>query len=101
MKSRLYACPRYRKIVNSTSGLTRYVNICKIPITLPNGQASKPTVILEDNTTNWLDLPSNNNEENISPRASNHKEQGIKPTDNNDKDIRSANIDQQRLTTPN
>ena len=100
MESRLYTYPRCGKGVKSTSGLTRHVNACKIPITLPSRQPSKPTAILEDNTTNRPDLPSDN-EEGISPGVSNHGEEGIRPAGNDDEDIRPANIDQQRPTTPN
>ncbi len=101
MESRLYACPRCRKSVKSTSCLTRHVNACKIPITLLSCQPLEPTVILKDNTTNRPDLPSDNNEESISPGASNHGEERTKLAGNNNEDIRPADIDQLRPTTPN
>lgn len=101
MESKLYICPRCEKSVKSTSGLTKYVNAYKIPITLPSCQPLEPTVILEDNMTNRPDLPSNNNEESISPEASNHTKEGTRLVGNNNKDIRLADIDQQRPTTPN
>ena len=99
MESRLYACPRYGKDVKSTSGLTRYVNACKILITLPSCQPSKPTVILEDNITNCPDLPLD--KEVINLGASNYGKEEIIPINKNDDKIRPANIDQQRPITPN
>ncbi len=101
MESKLYVCPRCGKGVKSTSGLTKHINACKIPITLPSRQPLEPTVILEDNTTNRPDLPSDNNEESISPGASNHAEKGTRLAGNNNEDIKLADIDQQRPTTPN
>ncbi len=101
MESRVYACLRCGKNVKSTSGLTRHVNTCKIPITLPSRQTSKSTIILEDNTTNCPDLPLDNNEKGISPRASNHGKERTRPASNNNEDIRPVDIDQQRPITPN
>ena len=103
MESRSYACPRCGKGVKSTSGLTRHVNACKIPITLPSCQPSTLAPILEYNTTNHPDLPSDNFEEDISPGASNNGEERIRSADiDNDKeDIRQANLDKQRPATPN
>ncbi len=100
MESGLYLYLRCWKYIKSTSSLTRYVNICKISITLPSYQLSKPTVILEDNTTNYPDLLSDNNKESISLGISNHGEKRIRLADNDEKDIRPANINQQRPTTP-
>ena len=56
---------------------------------MPNCQPPKPTAILEDNITNYLDLPSN--KKGISLKVSNYDEKKIKP----------ANINQYRLTTSN
>lgn len=99
MKSRLYAYSRYRKSVKFISDLTRYINACKISIILPNYQSSKSIAILEDNITNCLDLLLDNNKKSICPGASNHSKEEIRPIRNNNKDIRLANINQQRLTT--
>ncbi len=104
MESRLYACPRCGKGVKSTSGLTRHVNACKIPVTLPSCQPSTPAPILEHNTTNHPDLPSDYFEEDISPGASNNDDEKIRPADttgNDNKNSRPVNIDKQRPTTPN
>ncbi len=104
MESRLYTCPRCGKSVKSTSGLTRHVNTCKILVTLPSCQPSTPAPILEYNTINHPDLPSDYFEEDISPRASNNDEEEIRLADtmgNNDENSRPADIDKQRPTTPN
>ncbi len=104
MESRLYSCPRYGKSVKFTSGLIRYVNACKIPVTLPSCQHYTPALILEYNTTNHLDLPSDYFAEDISPGASNNNKEEIRPadiTDNDDENSRPANIDKKRPTTPN
>ena len=103
MESRLYTCLRCGKSVKSTSGWTRYVNACKIPLTLPSCQPLNPKPVLDDNTTNLLDLPSDNNEENISPRALNNGKKSIRlaDMDNNKEDIKPANIDKQKPATPN
>ncbi len=93
MKSRLYVCPRCGKGVKSTNSLTRHVNAYKIPFTLSSRQPFKSAAILENNTINHLNLPSDNNEEGISPRASNHGKEEIRPVGNNDKDNKPANID--------
>ncbi len=104
MESRLYVCPRCGKGVKSTSGLTRHVNSCKIPVTLPSCQPFTPVPILEHNTTNHLGLPSDYFEEDISPGVSNNDEEEIKPADtidNDDENSRPADIDEQRPITPN
>ncbi len=104
MEFRLYTCPRCGKDIKSTSGLTRHVNTCKIPITLSSCQLSIPISILEYNTTNHPDLPSNNFEEDVSLGTSNNDEEKIKPVDitgNDDKNSRPTDIDKQRPTTPN
>ncbi len=96
--------PRCEKGVKSTSHLTRYVNACKIPVTLPNCQPSTPAPILEHNTTNHPDLPSDYFEEDISPETSNNDEEEIRLADtmgNDDENSRPADIDEQRPTTPN
>ncbi len=79
MESRLYACLRCGKGVKSTSGLARHVNAYKIPVTLPSCQPSTPAPILEHNTTNHPDLPSDYFEEDISSGASNNDEEEIRP----------------------
>ena len=91
MESRLYAYPRYGKSVKSTSSLIRYVNACKISITLSNRQSFKLIAILENNTTNCPNLPLD--KEGISSRVSNHGKKGITLADNNNDNIRPANID--------
>ncbi len=104
MESRLYTCPRFGKDVKSTSGLTRHVNACKIPITLPSCQSSTPTLILEYNMTNHPDLPSDYFKKDISPEESNNNKEVIRPADttgNDDENSRPADIDKQRPTTPN
>ena len=90
MESRSYVCPGCRKDVKSTSGLTRHINACKIPITLPNRQSLNPEPVLDYNTTNPLDLPSDNNKEDISPRESNNGKKRIRLAnmDNNKEDFR-------------
>ena len=104
MKSRLYVCPRCGKGVKSISGLTRHVNACKIPISLPCRQLSNLDPALNYNTTNPLDLPSDNNKESITPEVSNHGDsERTRPANirNDEEDIRPANIDKQRPATPN
>ena len=95
MESKSYVCPRCGKGVKSTSSLTRHINSCKIPITLPSRQPSTLAPILKYNTTNHPDLPSDNFEEDISPRALNNGKKRIRPADidNNKKDIKPVNID--------
>ena len=70
---------------------------------MPCHQSSNPDPVLDYNTTNPPDLPSNNNKEDISPGASHNGEEKIKPADmdNNKEDIRPADIDEQRPATPN
>lgn len=97
-------CLRYRKVVKSTSGLTRHVNACKIPITLSSCQPFKPTSILKYNTINYPDLSSDNFKEDISLGASNNDKEKIRlanTTGNDNENSRLANIDKQRLITPN
>ena len=104
MESRLYVCPRCGKGVKFTSGLTRHVNACKIPIPLPCCQSSNPDPILDYNTTNPLDLPSDNNKEDITPEVSNHGDsERTRPANigNDEENIRPADIDEQRPATLN
>lgn len=82
MESNLYVYPRYGKGVKFISRLTKYINTYKIPIILPRRQTSTLASILKSNTTNYLDLLSDNFEKDISPKVPN----------NNKEDIRSANI---------
>lgn len=43
IKSRLFMCLRYEKVIKSTNSLIRYINICKISITLLDYQSlNKP-----------------------------------------------------------
>ena len=96
IESILYMCLRYGKGVKSTSGLTRHINVCKIPISLPCCQLSNPDLVLDYNTTNPLDLPLDHNQKGITPEVSNHGDlEGIRLANigNNKKDIRSADID--------
>ena len=102
MESKLYLYPRYGKKVKSISGLTRNVNICKMPITLPSCQSSNPKPILDDNTTNLLELLLDNNEKDISSGTSNNGKKKIRSADidNNKEDIRPIDIDKQKPATP-
>ena len=96
MESRLYMCLRCGKGVKSTSGLTRHVNACKIPISLLFRQSSNPDPVLDYNMTNPLDSPSDNNKEGITPEVSNYGDsEGTRPANigNNEEDIRPADID--------
>ena len=97
-------CSRYRKVVKSTSGLTRHVNACKIPITLPSCQSFKPASILKYNTINHPDLLSDNFKENISLGVSNNDKEKIRLADtigNDNENSRPVNIDKQRPITLN
>ena len=64
---------------------------------------SNPKLILDYNTTNSLNLPSDNNEEDISPVTSKNSKEKIRPTNinNNKKDIRLADIDKEKPAIPN
>ncbi len=104
MESRLYVCPRCGKGVKSTSGLTRHVNTCKIPVTLPSCQPSTPAPILQYNTNNHPDLPCDYFKEDISPGASNNDKEEIRPVDttgNDNENSIPAGIDEQKPTKPN
>lgn len=85
-------------LIESIINLTKHVNICKILITLPSCLLSKLIIILKYNTSNLLDLPSNNGERNIGPGIYNNDNKRIRLklaniTNNNNRDI-----DQQRQT---
>lgn len=80
------------KAVKSTSSLTRHINICKIPITLPSRQSSIPVLILEYNMTNHLALTLDNLEEDISQEALNNNEEEFKPADITGNDNEIANL---------
>lgn len=84
-----------------TSSLTRYINICKIPNFLLYCQFLNPELVLDYNTTNFLDLPSDNNNKNISPKVSNYDKEKIRLTniDRNKDDIRLTDIGKQRPAT--
>ena len=102
MESRLYGCPTCGKSVKSTYGLTKHVNTYKIPIFLPYCQLSNPDPVLNYNTTNPLDLPSDNSKEDMTSKISNHGHSKVtRPANigNNKEDIRLANLDKQRPTT--
>ena len=75
--------------------MTRYINAYKIQITLPSCQLSNPKPVLDHNTINLLDLPSDNNKEDISPRALDNSKEGIRlvDMDNNKEAIRPTDID--------
>ena len=90
MKSRSYMCPRYGKDVKSTNNLIRDMNACKIPITLLSCQPSNPELVLDYNTTNFLDLLLNTNKKDISSGTLNNNKERIRPADinNNKEDIR-------------
>ena len=97
-------CRRYGKSVKSTSSLTRHVNTFKVPISLPYCQLSNPDPVLNYNTTNPPDLPSDNDKEGITPEVFNYGDlKGTRPANigNNKEDIRPANIDKQRSATFN
>ena len=70
---------------------------------MPSCQSLNPEQVLDENTTNPLDLLLNNNEEDISLGALNNGEKGIRPVDmdNDEEDIRPADIDEQRPVTTN
>ena len=93
---RLDVCQRCRKGVKFTSGLTRHVNTYKTFISLLCCQLSNPDLVLDYNTTNFLDSMPDNNEENITCEVSNYSDsEKTRPVNisNNKEDIRSANID--------
>lgn len=83
MKPKLYTCQSYRKGVNFISNLTKHVNAYKIEITLPNCKLLNLAPILEYNTTKYPDFPSDNNRENIRPKALNNSKEKIRPADIN------------------
>ena len=61
---------------------------------MPSCKPSNLELVLDYNITNLLNLPSNNNEKDISPKISNNGEEKIQPAnmDNDKKDIRLADI---------
>ena len=103
MESRIYVCRRCEKGIKSTNGLTRYINACKIPISLPCCQLSNSDLVLNYNMTNPLSLPSDNNKESITSKVSNNNDsERTRPANigNDQEDIRPADIDKQRSATP-
>lgn len=94
---------RYKKGIKSTSSLIRYINTCKILITLPTSQSSNSISILEYNSHNWLNFLSDNNKKDINLGILNNSKVWIKSVNiNNDKeDIKLINIDNQKPTTLN
>lgn len=107
MESQLYAYLKYKKSVKFTSDLTRYINACKILITLLNCQLLNPKLVLDYFITNLLDLQLNKNKDNkkdISLRILNNNKEKIRllvDIDNKEEDIKPVNIDKQKLATPN
>lgn len=103
MVSKSYIYLRCGKHIKFTNSLIKYVNACKIPIILPNYQSLNPDLVLNYDTTNFLDLLLVNIKEDISPVASNNDIKRMKLADiNNDrKDIRQIDIDKDRPATPN
>lgn len=85
--SRLYTYP-----IESINDLTKHVNIYKILIIFPSCLLSKLIIILKYNTSNLLDLLSNNGERNIGPGVYNNGNKRIRLrladiTNNNNRDI--------------
>lgn len=68
MESRLYVCPKYEKNVKSTSRLTKYVHVCKIPNFLLYCQSLNSKQMLDYNKIILLDLLLNNNKKDISSK---------------------------------
>lgn len=68
IKSRLNMCPRCRKAVKFTSGLTKYINVYKILIALSSWLFLKSKQVLKYNNISYLlDILSNNNKKNFGP----------------------------------
>lgn len=103
MKSKLCVCPRYEKKVKYSYSLIKHINTYKISILLPSYQPPILVLILEHNITNHLDLPLDNFKENNSLKVSKTDEKKIRLADLNsdEEDIRSADIDKQKLATFN
>lgn len=96
MEFKLYICSRYGKYIKFTNDFKKYINICKILITLPSFQSFILASILEYNTTNYLDLPSDNIKKNISLRILNNDKKKIRLADitsNNNKNSKHVDID--------
>ena len=88
----------------STSDLIKYNNICKISISLPYCQLSNPDPVLDYNTTNPLDLPSDNNKKGITSELSNFgdlEKTRLADIGNDKEDIKPVDIDKQKPTTSN
>lgn len=95
MESKSYLCSGCKKTVKSISGLTRYINVCKISITLPTCQPSNSKLILEYNVTNHLNFLLDNSKKDISQGVSHNSKEEIRHTniDNNEKDNIPVDID--------
>lgn len=91
---KLYAYSRYKKRIKFINKLTKYVNAYQISNFLLYCQFLKPKLVLDYNTTNFLDLLLDNNKKNISSKRSNNSKKSIKVIDknNNKKYIISADI---------
>lgn len=83
--------------------MTRYVNACKISNFLLYCQSSNPEPVLNCSIINFLDLPSDNYEEDINSKGLNNGKKKIRQVniDNDKKNIRPADIDKQRPAIPN
>lgn len=102
MESRLYLYPKCEKDVKSISCQTRHANAFKMIISLQCYQLSNPNQVFNYNTTNPQDLPLITNKKSITTKVLNNN--NLKKTrpaniDNNKKDIRSVDINKQKLAT--
>lgn len=95
MESRLYICSRCGKVVKSTSGILKHDIVCKISIFLLYCQTLNPEPVLDYNTIHLLNLPSNNNKEDIKQVVLDNHNKKIRPADmdDNKKNISPADID--------
>lgn len=83
--------------------MTKHFNAYKNPIILLSCQTPNSVPIIKNNTTSYLNFLLNKNKENIYLEASNNNEEKIRPAniDIDKKDIRLADINKQKPTTPN
>lgn len=101
---RSYTYSKYKKSVQSTIGFIWHINACKIQISLPSWQLFTHVSILEYNTINHIDLLLDKFEDDINSEVSKYDKEKIRSADtirNNDRNSRVANMNNQRLTTPN
>lgn len=103
MKFRLYKYPRCEKVVKSIGGLTKYINTSKILIFLLCYKLSNFELVLDYNLTISLNLPSDNNKNNIRSIVSNNDNKKIRPAeiDINKKEIRPADMNKQKPAISN